>query len=373
MMKQIYLDYNASTPIAPEAVEAMRPFLTRHYGNPSSPHWAGAPAKNAVARARAQVATLLDCDPTEVVFTSGGSESNNHALKGVFFAQREHGDHIITTAVEHPATLAPCRFLERLGAKISLIPVDRFGRVDPDDVRRAITSRTILISVMHANNEVGTIQPIAAIAAIAREAGVLFHTDAAQSVGKIPAAVDTLGVDLLSLAGHKLYAPKGIGALYIRQGTRIEPFIHGAGHEEGRRAGTENVLLAVALGAACEVASRWIDAPQIKDLRDRFWENLQQSFGARVSLNGHPTQRLPNTLSVNFTGRIGAEILDRMPQVAASTGSACHAGSVTLSPVLAAMGVPLNEGMGTIRFSLGRSTTWKDLEEVICCLHHLSV
>ncbi len=371
MTKKIYLDYNASTPVAPEAVEAMRPFLTQHYGNPSSPHWAGAPAREAVERARAQVAELLDCDPTEVVFTSGGSESNNHALKGGFFAQREHGDHIITTAVEHPATLAPCRFLERLGAKITLIPVDRFGRVDPDDVRRAITSRTILISVMHANNEVGTIQPIAEIAARAREAGVLFHTDAAQSVGKIPVAIDTLGVDLLSLAGHKLYAPKGIGALYIRQGTRIEPFIHGAGHEEGRRAGTENVLLAMALGAACEVAAGWIDASQIKDLRDRFWENLQQSLGARVSLNGHPTQRLPNTLSVNFTGRIGAEILGRMPQVAASTGSACHAGSVTLSPVLAAMGVPLEEGMGAIRFSLGRATTWEDLEEVIYCLRHL--
>lgn len=373
MTKQIYLDYNASTPIAHEALEAMRPFLTQHYGNPSSPHWAGIPAKDAVERARAQVAVLLDCDPTEVVFTSGGSESNNHALKGVFFAHREHGDHIITTTVEHPATLAPCRFLERLGAKITLLPVDRFGRVDPDDVRRAISSRTILISVMHANNEVGTIQPIAEIAAIAHEAGVLFHTDAAQSVGKIPTRVDTLGVDLLSLAGHKLYAPKGIGALYIRKGTCIEPFIHGAGHESGRRAGTENVLLAVALGTACEVVAGWIDAPQIKDLRDRFWDQLQETFGPKVSLNGHPTQRLSNTLNVNFAGLIGAEILDRMPQVAASTGSACHAGSVTLSPVLAAMGVSVKEGMGAIRFSLGRATTWKELDEVISCLRHLSL
>lgn len=373
MTKKIYLDYNASTPIAPEAVEAMRPFLTEHYGNPSSPHWASVPAKDAVERARVQVATLLDCDPIEVIFTSGGSESNNHAIKGVFFAHREHGDHIITTAVEHPATLAPCRFLERLGAKVSLLPVDRFGRVDPDDLRRAITPRTILISVMHANNEVGTIQPIAEIAAKAREAGILFHTDAAQSVGKIPTAVDTLGVDLLSLAGHKLYAPKGIGALYIREGTRIEPFIHGAGHESGRRAGTENVLLAVALGAACEVAAGWIGAPQVKSLRDRFWVSLQETFGPEVALNGHPTMRLPNTLSVNFSGRVGADILSRMPQVAASTGSACHAGSVTLSPVLAAMGVPLEEGMGAIRFSLGRSTTWRDLEEVICCLRNLSL
>lgn len=371
MTKAIYLDYNASTPIAPEALEAMRPFLAQHYGNPSSLHWAGAPAKDAVERARAQVAALLDCDPTEVVFTSGGSESNNHALKGVFFAHRERGEHIITTAVEHPATLNPCRFLERLGAKVTILPVDRFGRVDPDEVRRALTPRTILISVMHANNEVGTVQPIAEIAAIARQAGVLFHSDAAQSVGKIPTGVDPLGVDLLSVAGHKLYAPKGIGALYIREGTRIEPFIHGADHEEGRRAGTENVLLAVALGAACEVASGWIDVPQLEKLRDRFWDSLRLTFGAKVTLNGHPIQRLPNTLSVNFVGRIGAEILARLPQIAASTGSACHAGSVTLSPVLAAMGVPLEEGMGAVRFSLGRATTWEELEEVLHLLRRL--
>jgi cysteine desulfurase len=370
-MKEIYLDYNASTPIAPEAVEAMRPFLTRHYGNPSSLHWAGVPAKDAVERARGQVAALLDCDPTEVVFTSGGSESNNHAIKGVFFAHRERGNHIITTAVEHPATLSPCRFLESLGAKVTVLPVDRFGRVDPDEVRQAIIPRTILITVMHANNEVGTIQPIAEIAAVAREAGVLLHTDAAQSVGKIPTGVDSLGVDLLSVAGHKVYAPKGIGALYIREGARIEPFIHGAGHEGGRRGGTENVLLAVALGAACEVARGWIDAPRVQELRDRFGDRLREAFGDRVTLNGHPTERLPNTLSVNFVGRIGAEILGRLPQVAASTGSACHAGSVTLSPVLAAMGVSPEEGMGAIRFSLGRATTWAELEEVLHLLRDI--
>jgi cysteine desulfurase len=365
MTNNIYLDYNASTPIAPEAAAAMRPFLTEHYGNPSSQHWAGAPAKDAVERARAQVAALLDCDPTEVIFTSGGSEANNHALKGVFFAQRERGDHIITTAVEHPAILAPCRFLERLGAKVTVLPVDRYGRVDPQEVRRALTPRTILITVMHANNEVGTIQPIAEIGAIAREAGVLFHSDAAQSAGKLPTAVDLLGVDLLSLAGHKLYAPKGIGALYIREGTRIEPFIHGAGHEGGRRAGTENILLAVALGAACELARGWRDAPPPRELRDRFWERLRETFGDRVTLNGHPTERLPNTLSVNFVGRSGPDILGRLPQLAASTGSACHAGSMTLSPVLAAMGVPLEEGMGAVRFSLGRGTTRDELEEVV--------
>jgi cysteine desulfurase len=365
MSRRIYLDFNASTPIAPEAVEAMRPFLADHYGNPSSLHWAGMPAKDAAEKARGQVAGLLGCDPTEVVFTSGGSESNNHAIKGIFFANRERGDHIVTTAVEHPATLNPCRFLEKLGAKVTVLPVDRHGMVDPDDVRKAVTPKTILVTVMHANNEVGTIEPISEIAAIARDAGISFHTDAAQSVGKVSTDVEELGVDLLSIAGHKVYAPKGIGALYIREGTRIEPFVHGAGHEAGRRAGTENVLLAVALGAACELARKWVGMTQIQVLRDRFFEGLRGIFGDGITLNGHPTERLPNTLNVNFIGRIGAEILAIMPGVAASTGSACHAGSVTLSPVLAAMGVPPEEGMGAVRFSLGRTTTWNELEEVI--------
>lgn len=368
MSRRIYLDFNASTPIAPEAVEAMRPFLTDHYGNPSSLHWAGAPAKDAVEKARGQVAGLLGCDPTEVVFTSGGSESNNHAIKGIFFANRDRGDHIVTTSVEHPATINPCRFLEKIGAKITVLPVDRFGRVDADDVRKAITPRTVLITVMHANNEVGTIEPVPEIAAIAREAGIPFHTDAAQTVGKISADVEELGVDLLSVAGHKVYAPKGIGALYIREGTKIEPFVHGAGHEAGRRAGTENVLLAVALGAACEAARKWVGMPQVRALCDRFFEGLKGIFGDGITLNGHPTERLPNTLNVNFVGRVGAEVLARLPGVAASTGSACHAGSVTLSPVLAAMRVLPEEGMGAVRFSLGRTTTWEELEEVLTLL-----
>ena len=365
MSRRIYLDFNASTPICPEAVEAMRPFLNDHYGNPSSLHWAGMPAKDAVEKARGQVAGLLGCDPTEVIFTSGGSESNNHAIKGVFFANRNRGNHIITTAVEHPATIYPCRFLGMIGAKVTVLPVDRFGIVDPDDVRKAVTPKTILITVMHANNEVGTIEPIPEISAIARGAGVPFHTDAAQSVGKISADVEELGVDLLSVAGHKVYAPKGIGAIYIREGTRIEPSVHGAGHEAGRRAGTENVLLAVALGAACEVARKWVGMTQVKILRDRFWEGLRGILGEKVTLNGHPTERLPNTLNVNFVGRVGAEVLATLPGVAASTGSACHAGSVTLSPVLAAMGVPPGEGMGAVRFSLGRASTWEELEEVL--------
>ncbi|MGB3399623.1 MAG: cysteine desulfurase family protein [Candidatus Deferrimicrobiaceae bacterium] len=364
--RRIYLDFNASTPIAPEAVEAMRPFLAGHYGNPSSLHWAGAPAKDAAETARGQVAGLLGCGPSEVVFTSGGSEANNHVIKGVYFAGRDGGNHIITTAVEHPATIEPFRFLERsLGARVTVLPVDRFGMVDPDDVRKAITPRTILITVMHANNEVGTVEPVCAIAHIAREAGIPFHTDAAQTVGKIPTGVDDLGVDLLSVAGHKVYAPKGIGALYIREGTRVENLVHGAGHEGGRRAGTENVLLAVGLGAACAAAREWTGMPRVKALRDRFWEGLEGIFGERVTLNGHPSERLPNTLNVNFVGRAGSEILAKLPGVAASTGSACHAGSVTLSPVLAAMGVPPGEGMGAVRFSLGRTTTREELEEVL--------
>ncbi|MGZ9148127.1 MAG: cysteine desulfurase family protein [Candidatus Deferrimicrobiaceae bacterium] len=373
MSALIYLDFNASTPIASEAVEAMRPFLTEHYGNPSSLHWAGMPAKDAVERARGQVAGLLGCDPTEVVFTSGGSESNNHAIKGIFFANRNRGNHIITTTVEHPATINPCRFLETLGARVTVLPVDRCGTVNPADVRTAITPETILITVMHANNEVGTIEPIPDIAAVAREAGIAFHTDAAQSVGKIPTDAEELGVDLLSVAGHKVYAPKGIGALFIREGTRIEPFVHGAGHEGGRRAGTENVLLAVALGAACEVARGWVGMPQTRSLRDRFWEGLKEIFGENVTLNGHPVERLPNTLNVNLAGRAGAEVLARMPGVAASTGSACHAGSVTLSPVLDAMGVPPGEGMGAIRFSLGRTTTWEELETVLHMLKEIRI
>jgi cysteine desulfurase len=366
--KQIYLDFNASTPLAPEVVEAMQPLLTEHFGNPSTHHWAGAPAKAAVERARAQVAALLGCDPDEVVFTSGGSEANNHALKGVFFANGDRGDHIVTSAVEHPAILQPLRFLETLGAKVTVLPVDRQGRVDPEGVRKALTPRTILVSIMHANNEVGTVQPIAEIAAIAKAAGVLMHTDAAQSVGKIPTRVNELGVDLLSVAGHKLYAPKGVGAIFIRRGTGLEPFVHGAGHEHGRRAGTENVLLDVGLGAACNVAGRWIGMPAVRELRDRFEARLRERYGEELTVNGAGGERLPNTANVNFVGQVGSEVLARLSGVAASTGSACHAGSVELSPILAAMRVPPREGMGAVRFSLGRTTTWEELEDVLWML-----
>ena len=363
-MAPIYLDYNASTPIDPAAAAAMRPFLDEAFGNPSSAHWASAPATLALAKARGEVAALLGCAADEVVFTSGGSEANNLALKGTFFALGHKGEHIITTAVEHPAILAPCRFLERLGATVTYLPVDGTGRVDPDAVRRAITLRTILISVMHANNEVGTIQPLAEIGAIAREHGVVFHSDAAQSVGKIPTSVDELGVDLLTIAGHKLYAPKGVGALYVRRDVKLESLIHGAGHEGGRRAGTESVLLAAGLGAACMLAQNLAPMSRVQALRDRLWQELQEQLGDRVRLNGHPEWRLPNTLSVSFVGRVGAEILARLDGVAASTGSACHAGRIELSSVLVAMGVPPDAGMGAIRFSLGRRTTAGEIHSV---------
>jgi cysteine desulfurase len=362
--QKIYLDYNASTPIATEVAEAMKPFLSQHFGNPSSQHWAGIPAREVIEHARRQVAGLLDCSPGEIVFTSGGSESNNHAIKGVFFALRGKGNHIITTQIEHPAVLNPCRFLEKLGAEVTYVPVDRHGMVDPLDIRKALTSKTILITVMHANNEVGTIQPIEEISKIAREHGVVFHTDAAQSVGKINTKVDDLGIDLLSVAGHKLYGPKGVGALYIRGRTPIEPLIHGANHEADRRAGTENILLIVGLGKACDIAKKYLGNDTIRNLRDRFWKLLQDHFGDGIVLNGHPVHRLPNTLNVSFLGKVGGEILARLDGVAASIGAACHSGSVELSPVLKAMAISPEVGMGAIRFSLGRTTTLQELERV---------
>ena len=364
-MAQIYLDYNASTPIDPAVATAMQPFLDEAFGNPSSGHWASTPAKAALENARGDVAALLGGALDEVVFTSGGSEANNLAIKGTFFALRHRGEHIITTAVEHPAVLAPCRFLERLGATVTYLPVDPTGRVDPVAVRRAITPRTVLISVMHANNEVGTIQPIEEISAIAREHGVRFHTDAAQSVGKIPTKVDTLGVDLLTIAGHKLYAPKGVGALYVRRGVELEPLIHGAGHEQGRRAGTESALLAVGLGEACILAQDLAPMERVQALRDRFWRALQDRFGDRVVLNGHLQHLLHNTLNVSFVGMVGADVLAALDGVAAAVGSACHSGRVELSPVLAAMGVPEKVGMGAVRFSLGRATTEAEIDAVV--------
>lgn len=364
-MRHIYLDYNASTPIDPAVAAAMKPFLEDEYGNPSSGHWSGAAAKAALETSRGQIAALLGCQSDEIVFTSGGSEANNLALKGAFFSLRDKGNHIVTTRIEHPAIIAPCRFLERLGARVTYLPVDGTGRIDCDDLRKAITPRTILLSIMHANNEVGTIQPIEICARIAHEHGVLFHTDTAQSVGKFPTDVNQLGVDLLSVAGHKVYAPKGVGVLFVRRNVSLEPLIHGAGHERGRRAGTESALLAVGLGKACALAHDLAPMERVRALRDHFWQELQKQFGNRVGLNGHPMHRLPNTLNVSFISRIGAEILARLDGVAASTGSACHSGRIELSPVLEAMGVAPEVGMGAVRFSLGRATTRNEIDVVV--------
>jgi cysteine desulfurase len=364
-MQQIYLDYNASTPLAPEVIDAMTPLLHDYYGNPSALHWAGAPVKELMQNAREQVASLIGCSPRELIFTSGGSEANNLVLKGFYFKNKHKGNHIITSKIEHPAVMNPCKFLEKLGVNVTYIGVDRYGRVSPEEIEKAITKDTILISIMHSNNETGTLQPIHEIGRIAERYKIAFHTDASQSVGKVPLQVNDLKVDLLTIAGHKLYAPKGIGALYIREGIHLEPLIHGAGHEFGLRAGTENTLLAVGLGKACEIAKTHVENKGIKELTDYFWSELKDTFGDRVQLNGHPEEKLPNTLNVSFVRKIGQNILDAIPQLAASTGSACHAGSIELSPVLKEMKVPEEVGMGAIRFSLGRHTTKDEIDQVL--------
>ena len=293
--------------------------------------------------------------------------SDNHAIKGVFFANRHRlkQPHFIISSVEHPAVTEPLRFLETLGARVTRVPVDEYGLVDPADVQRAIEPETVLISIMLANNEVGTIQPIEEIAAIARAHGVLIHTDAAQAVGKIPVDVESMGVDMLSIAGHKLYAPQGIGALYVREGIELAPLLQGAGHEGGRRAGTENILEIAALGAACQEAADWIDDGQIEYLRDYFWKRLQDAFGERVHLNGHPIKRLPNTLNVSFDGMAGYDLLTHLPFLAASTGSACHAGKQHQSPVLTAMGLTSGRCLGAVRFSLGLSSSKEKIDTVV--------
>lgn len=366
-MRPIYLDFNGSTPLAPQVRAAMQPFLLDHFGNPSSSHWAALGARDAIEEARGNVASLIACDPTEVVFTSGGTEANNLAIKGVYFAHREKftKPHFVTSTIEHPSVSAPLRFLQRLGAEVTEVPVDRFGKVDPDEVRRTIRPNTVLISIMHSNNEVGTIQPIAEISAIAREHHVLMHTDAAQSVGKIVVDVEEMKVDFLTIAGHKLYGPKGIGAMYIREGVSLEPLLHGGDQEAGHRAGSESAMLAAGLGAACAISHEWLSSDQLLNLRDRFWNLLRQQFDNRILLNGHPSQRLPNTLNVSFPGQNGAEMLARLDAVAASTGSACHAGDVGGSPVLKAMGIADSIAVGAIRFSLGRTTTQDEIDDVV--------
>jgi cysteine desulfurase NifS/selenium donor protein len=365
-LKPIYMDYNATTPIDPRVAEAMQPFITEHFGNPSSGHAYGAAAKKAVERGRSQVAGLLGCDVYEIVFTSGGSESNNHAIKGVARAYRDKGNHIITSAVEHPAVTEVCRYLEGQGLKITYLPVDEFGMVEPHQVEEAITPQTILVTIMHANNEVGTIEPIAEIAAIARKHGILMHSDCAQSVGKVPVGAKELGVDLLSLAGHKIYAPKGVGALYIRSGVELEKLIHGADHEMKWRGGTENVIEVVGLGKACEIIGEDLPAhaAHMSAMRDRLESGLRAEF-PDLRVNGHLDRRLPNTSSVSFRGLEANTVLSELSGVAASAGAACHTDRVDVSSVLEAMGVPLEYAMGTIRFSVGRFTTPDEIDRAI--------
>lgn len=363
-MNPIYLDYNATAPIAREAADAMRPFLDEYFGNPSSVHAYGVKAKMAVEKARQQVAELIQCDASEVVFTSGGTESNNYAIKGIALANRHKGNHIIISAVEHPAVFEVCTYLEHNGFELSIIPVDTYGIIKVDALKLAIRPETILISVMHANNEVGSIQPIEEIAAIAKAHGIFMHTDAAQSLGKIPVNVHEMGVDLLSIAGHKLYGPKGIGALFIRTGVHLEKLIHGADHEQNLRAGTENVLEIVGLGKACEMASVHLteNAAHYKKTRDALHQLLQNAL-PDIKLNGHPEKRLPNTLSISFPKVEANTLIARLDGIAASAGAACHSESIDVSAVLEAMLVPLDYAMGTIRFSTGRGTTIEDIEK----------
>ncbi|MBN1481186.1 selenide, water dikinase SelD [candidate division KSB1 bacterium] len=365
-MDRIYLDYNATTPVHHNVKNAMLPYLDEKFGNPSSSHWYGVQTKMAIEKARAQVAFCIGCENDEIYFTSGGSESNNLAIKGYAFANQTKGRHIITSAVEHPAVHEVCRFLQQHGFIITYLPVDEYGRVDVENLIKSLRADTILISIMHANNEVGTIQPIEEISAVAKEHRIALHTDAAQSIGKIAVRVNDLGVDMLSIAGHKLYAPKGVGALYVRHGTNLEKQIHGADHERNMRAGTENVLEIVGLGQACEVVSRDLDEiqPRLLKLGDRFWHGLQKNLD-HIRLNGHPSQRLPNTLSISFYGLEANTILSELDSVAASAGAACHSDQIDVSYVLEAMHLPSEWAMGTIRFSIGAPTTKDEIDTAV--------
>jgi len=363
-METIYLDYNATTPIDSEVAIAMRPYLDTYFGNPSSGHKFGIETKKAIIDARKNVAELLNADPSEIVFTSGGTESNNYAIKGYALANRDKGNHIITSQIEHPAVIEVCKYLETQGFKVSYISVDKDGVIDLNELEESIIPTTILISVMHANNEVGTIQPIAKISKIAKKNGICLHTDAAQSLGKVESDINKLGVDLLSVAGHKLYAPKGIGALYIRSGIQLEKLIHGADHERNLRAGTENVLEIVGLGKACEIAKKNLQKNQyhLKSMRDYLHELLQKS-SLDIKLNGHPEFRLPNTLNISFKNVEANTLLSELTEVAASAGAACHSEGVDVSAVLSAMNVPIEYAMGTIRFSTGKYTTKTEIKK----------
>lgn len=366
-MPAIYLDYNGTTPVAPEVRDAMLPFLREKFGNPSSSHQIGVPARRAVAEARQRLATLLGAESEEeIVFTSGGTESNNLAIFGHLDATPDRGKrHIVISAFEHPAVEMPARVLESRGFRVSRVAPDSSGVVNPEAVREALADDTALVSIMHANNEIGTIQPIAEVARLCRQRSITVHTDAAQSVGKITTRVDQLNVDLLSVAGHKFYAPKGVGALYVRRGTALRPVIHGAGQERGLRPGTENVAAIVGLGVAAMLADRTLDRAegQMRQRRDRLAQQLAAGTGGRVSVNGEAAPRLPNTLSINFDGVAGHQLLGRASSVCASTGAACHSGEDSVSSTQAAIGLPVATARTTVRLSLGRFTTDEQLDQ----------
>ncbi|HEY3447422.1 MAG TPA: cysteine desulfurase family protein [Myxococcales bacterium] len=365
-MRPIYLDYNATTPLAPQALEAMLPYLQEHFGNPSSGHSYGQRAKEGVERARGQLATLLGCEAEEVVFTGGGTEANNLAIFGAVDASGLK--RVVTSAIEHPAVEQPCRALEKHGVEVVRVPVDGRGQVDPAAIAKALSGgERSLVSVMHANNETGALQPVAEIARVAHAHGALVHTDAAQSVGKVSVRVDELGVDLLSVAGHKLYAPKGVGALYVRAGTALSPFARGAGHERGLRPGTENVASLAGLGAAAELALRDPPAHSLSTLARRLLDGLRAQIPGLL-LNGPEGQRLPNTINVSAPGKLGRDWLAAAPEIAASLGSACHEGRDEPSGVLMAMGLTRERALGAVRLSVGRSTTEAEIDTAIAAL-----
>lgn len=361
----IYLDYNATTPIDKSVYKAMLPYLESQFGNPSNSYELGQSAKYGVENARGQIADLIAAKASEILFTGCGSESNNTVVKGVAYTYKNKGRHIVASCIEHPAIMAPLSFLEKNGYEVTYLPVNRKGSVNPEDLRKAIRKDTILVTIMHSNNEVGTLQPIQELGEICREKDVLFHTDASQSLGKVEIDVSKLPVDFLTIAGHKLYAPKGIGALYIREGLEIEPLLHGASQESGRRAGTENVPYAVALGEAAVQAKEHLKQDDLLQTREYFYSRLKEAFGDKIHLNGDEANRLPNTLNISFVDSIGGDILAALPEICASTGSACHSGSKTISPVLAAMGVEEKIALGAIRFSVGRYTTKLEIDHVI--------
>ena len=368
-MKPVYLDYNATTPIHPEVADAMEPHLRELFGNPSSSHWYGTQTRRAVEKARDQVAAMLGCAADEVTFTSGGSEANNLALTGYALANREQGNHLITSVVEHPAVLEVCRFLETQGFVVDYLPVDEHGRVNPEMVEETLRPSTLLVSVMQANNEVGTLQPVKEIARLAHAAGAVVHTDSAQAVGKVPVTAEATGADMISVAAHKFYAPKGVGALYVRRGIRLQKLIHGADHELNLRAGTENVLEIAGLGKACELVSGNLDEwrRHCADLRDRLEGILRGEFpDARV--NGHPDERLPNTLSISFPGISAQEIMARAGDVACSAGAACHSDGVSMSHVLSAMNVEAEIAMGTLRLSTGLFSSEEEVDRAVDAL-----